>query len=120
MSRPRVPQPPINPRLRNAEEHGFWPAFAVALVAAALLFCGARHVTGLETVDGDSATEPQLVKAFTRGGLVFQEPRLFPDADASTGPPPSAADIREAERRAALPLRDRYRVNTGAVDPCPT
>ena len=120
MSRQRVPQPPVNSLLRNTERHDFWPGFVIALVAAILLFCGARHVTGVETQEGDSAWEAQLVKAFARGGLQFQAAAPLDDPAVFQDPNAAAAAMDRAARVADLPLRARYRVNTGAADPCPT
>ena len=42
----RVPQPPVNPALRDVERHDFWPGFVAALIGIILMFCGARHLTG--------------------------------------------------------------------------
>ncbi|HEY9173488.1 MAG TPA: hypothetical protein VI136_14475, partial [Verrucomicrobiae bacterium] len=81
MLRKRVPQPPVDPLRRDAERHDFWSGFVLAIIAAALLLCGVRHVTGVETQDGDSATELQLIQSFTSGGLHFAKP----------GPPPDPA-----------------------------
>jgi hypothetical protein len=120
MSRKRVPQPPLNPLLRNPELHDFWPAAVVAAIALILLFSGARHLTSVETQDGGSARESQLVKAFARGGLQFQNASLALDPATYADPAAAAAAMDNAARVANLPLRARYRVNTGAVDPCPT
>ena len=65
----RVSQPPIDPIVRSSEHHEFWPGLILTLVAGALILCGAFHRTRLETTDGNSAREFQLIKAFARGGL---------------------------------------------------
>ena len=77
----RVPQPPVNRALRALERHDFWPGFVVALAGLVVAFCGARHLTNVETVDGNSAWEVQLVKAFSSGGL------QYPDQVAPPPPP---------------------------------
>src|SRR6516165_1505268 len=81
----RIPQPPINPALRDSEHHDFWPGLVVTLAGAALLLCGARHLTNVETTDGGTAWETQLVKAYSSGGLKF--PELTPPP-----PPPPKSD----------------------------
>ena len=69
----RVPQPPVNPALRDLERHDFWPGFIAALIGIILAFCGARHLTGVDTVDGGTAWETQLIKAFSFDGLQYAE-----------------------------------------------
>src|SRR5208282_4109504 len=59
----RVPQPPVDPAARALERHDFWPGLAATVAGAALLFCGARHLTSVDTADGGSAWETQLMKA---------------------------------------------------------
>jgi hypothetical protein len=120
MRRNRVPQPPVNPLVRNTEQHDFWPGAVVAAIALIILFCGAHRVTSMDTLDGESARESQLVKAFARGGLQFQEASAKLDPVAFADPAAAAAAMDKASRIADLPLRERYKVNTGAVDPCPT
>ena len=120
MQRKRLPQPPVNPLLRNTEQRDFWPGAVVAAIALILLFCGARHLTSVETLDGGSAWEAQLVQAFARGGLQFQNASLNLGPATFADPAAAAAAMDKAARVADLPLRARYRVNTSAVDPCPT
>ena len=43
MTMRRVPQPPLDPALRDSERHDFWPGFIAALVGIILLFCGAVY-----------------------------------------------------------------------------
>ncbi len=69
----RVAQPPLNPALRDTEHHDFWAGFVAALIGVILVFCGARHMTAVDTVDGGNATEAQLIKAFTFDGLQYAE-----------------------------------------------
>jgi hypothetical protein len=118
----RVPQPPVDPALRDLERHDFWPGFAAALVGLILLYCGLRHLTVVETVDGGTARESQLVKAFSSGGLQYPQ-------QIAPAPPPRLADAsaqaealdRWARQQAnAEPPRWKVRVDTGAKTPCPT
>ena len=120
MPRLRIPQPPVVPQSRDPERHTFWPGFAVALVAVALLFIGALNPTGVQTEDDESARETRLIKAFARGGLQFQQARVRFDPATLTDPSRAAAAMDQAARIADLPLRERYRVNTTAAHPCPT
>ena len=118
----RVPQPPVNRALRAREGHDFWPGIVVALAGVALAFCGARHLTGLGTVDGNTAREIQLVKAFSSGGLQYADQVLPP-------PPPKLDDVanpaealdRWAKQRASFqPPTWKIRVDSNATTPCPT
>jgi len=118
----RVPQPPVNPALRGQERHDFWPGFAVVLAGAVMAFCGARHLTNVETVDGNTAWEIQLTKAFSCGGL------QYPDQVAPAPPPkldglanPGEALDRWAKQQAHPQLPAwKIRVDAGAKSPCPT
>ncbi len=120
MRRKRVPQPPVNPLRRGVEQHDFWPAAAVIAIALVLIWVGARQSTGMTTLDGGSASEVQLVKAFASGGLQFQNAPLTLDPAVYADPAAAAAAMDQAARIGDLPLRARYRVNTDAADPCPT
>jgi hypothetical protein len=120
MIRKCVPQPPVKPLLRATERHDFWTGFILAIIAGVVLFCGVRHVTGVETQEGDSASELQLVRSFTSGGLHFAQPGPPPDPARFDDPGAAAEALERANRVADLPLRARYRVNTTAADPCPT
>ena len=120
----RVPQPPVNPALRSPEQHDFWPGFIAVLIGLVLVFCGARHLTGLETVDGGTARETQLIKAFSVGGLQYAD-RLAPPAPPLPTPDDPAATAealdRWAREQAAIsPMTWKIRVDTGATTPCPT
>jgi hypothetical protein len=117
-----VPQPPVDRALRERERHDFWPGFAVALAGAALAFCGARHLTNVDTVDGNTAWEIQLVNAFSCGGV------QYPDQVAPPPPPkldgaanPGEALDRWAKQQAHVqPPPWKIRVDAGAKSPCPT
>ena len=114
----RIPQPPVNPALRDVESHDFWPGFIVALIGLILAFCGARHLTAVDTVDGGNAWETQLVKAFSFDGLQY--------AEKMSSPPPPGGDDPEAMERWARETREakaptwKIRVDTAAKTPCPT
>jgi hypothetical protein len=118
----RVPQPPVVPALRAREGHDFWLGFIVALAGAVMAFCGARHLTNVDTVDGNTAREVQLVKAFSCGGL------QYPD-QVAPAPPPNLGDAanagealdRWAKQQAHVhPPTWKIRVDAGAKTPCPT
>src|ERR1035438_1840378 len=86
----RVPQPPLNAAQRDLERHDFWPGFIAAIIGVLLLFCGARHLTGVDTIEGSTASEAQLTKAFSAGGLQYADqmpppapPRLDDSAAAA-------------------------------------
>jgi hypothetical protein len=117
----RIPQPPVNPALRDVEHHDFWPGFIVALIGVVLTFGGARHLTNVDTVEGSTAWEVQLITAFSSGGL--QYPSQLP-----LSPPPrlddpalaAAALDRWARDQARTAPTWKVRVDTGAKAPCPT
>jgi hypothetical protein len=119
----RIPQPPLNAALRDREQHALWPGLAVALLGMALMVCGARHLTGVETVDGAAAWETQLVKAYSSGGLQYPErtppPPPPPKFDDPAG---SAAALERWARQSAqaAPPPWKVRVDTAAKTPCPT
>jgi hypothetical protein len=114
----RVAQPPVVASQRDLERHDFWPGFVATLIGVVLVFCGGRHLTDVDTVQGGNAWETQLVKAFAFGGLQFAD-RLAPA-------PPPRGDDPEAMERWARENRDteaptwRVRVDTAAKTPCPT
>jgi hypothetical protein len=116
----RVEQPPIQPALRDPERHDFWPGFVCALIGLIILLAGARHLTGVETTDGDSAWETQLIKAFSSGGLEYASSsarRAQPPPDPIPGvflPPEAPDEPSDAGPRWTL------RVNLSAKTPCPT
>ena len=114
----RVDQPPVDSSLRDLERHDFWPGFVAALAGVVLVFCGGRHLTDVDTVEGGNAWETQLVKAFAFGGLQFAD-QLAPP------PPPQGGDPEALERwarqnRGSEAPKWRVRVDTAARTPCPT
>jgi len=116
----RVEQPPVNPSLRDPERHDFWPPFILVIIAGVLLLCGGWHVSSVETTDGDAAREVQLIKSFARGGLQVVDSVAVPDP-ASFDDPAAAIDaLDRMAQEEARGFRIKYRVNTGAADPCPT
>jgi hypothetical protein len=116
----RVAQPPINPTARDPERRDFWPGFVLALIGALVIFVGAKHLTDVDTTDGDSARETQLVKAFSSGGLELVDTVPPPGPAVFDDPARAAAAIEQWERSSARPARLKFRVNTGASTPCPT
>ena len=118
----RVPQPPVNPALRALEHHDFWPGFVVVLIGGVLAFGGVRHLTGVDTVSGSTATEIQLVKAFSSGGVQYAS-QLAPPAPPRLEDPAAEAEAldRWAKQQAnAEPPKWKVRVDTDAKTPCPT
>ena len=118
----RIPQPPVNPATRAIEGHEFWPGFVAALAGAVVMFCGARHLTGVGTSDGNTAWETQLVKAFSSGGVQYasQLPPP-PPPDLNNTPNPGQAMDRWAKQLAdARPPDWKIRVDVSAQTPCPT
>jgi hypothetical protein len=118
----RVPQPPVNPALRALERHDFWPGFVAAVAGVVLAFGGARHLTGLDTVDGNSATEIQLAKAFSSGGLQYAD-QLAPPPPPRLSDPAAEAEAldRWAKQQASAAAPTwKVRVDTAAAAPCPT
>jgi len=118
----RVPQPPVNPALRALERHDFWPGFAAVLAGVIVTFCGARHLTGVDTVAGNSASELQLVRAFSSGGVQYAS-QLAPPAPPKLEDPAAEAEAldRWAKQQAnATPPQWAVRIDTDAKTPCPT
>jgi hypothetical protein len=118
----RIPQPPVNPALRDRERHEFWPGFIVALIGALLLFCGARHMTNVETVDGGNAWETQLVKAFSASGLQYAS-QIAPPPPPRVDDPAAGAEALDRwarEQANAAPPTWKVRVDVEAKTPCPT
>ncbi len=117
----RRPQPPVNPALRALERHSFWPGLIGAVVAVVLLFLGARHLTGIETTDGGTAWETQLVKAYSSSGLKFPE-AAPPPPPVRTGDPFADATALERWQRTAhaAPPDWKVRIDLSAAAPCPT
>jgi len=120
--RQRVVQPPINPQQRDREHHDFWLGFVLALIGGVVCFCGLQNVTSVETTEGESASELQLVKAFSCGGLELTDLAAPPRLDEQGDSAANAEAMERWERNAARagPNRWKLRVNTGASAPCPT
>jgi len=118
----RIPQPPVNPAARALERHDFWPGFVAALAGAALAFCGARHLTGVDTVGGGTAWETQLIKAYSASGLQYASelpPPAPPNLD-NTANPAEALDRWAKQQANAQPPSWKVRVDASAATPCPT
>ncbi|NLH72467.1 MAG: hypothetical protein GX456_05385 [Verrucomicrobia bacterium] len=118
----KIPQPPIDPRTRPTEQHDFWAGGVITIVGLLVLITGLRHLTGVETLDGNSAWETQLVKAFSTGGLRYADataaaPPVLPDNPADAVATLDRARKADTEKRHAI---GRVRVDVGASTPCPT
>ena len=116
----RVAQPPIQPSQRPAERAEFWPGFILSIIGLLVLLAGTQHLTGVDTTDGGTARETQLMKAFASGGLEMVEAAPLPDPGAFADPAQAAAAIEQWERASARSTGPKFRVNTGAANPCPT
>jgi hypothetical protein len=118
----RVPQPPVNPASRDAERHDFWPGFVAGVIGFALVVFGARHLTAVETVDGGTAWETELTKAFAFSGLQYAD-KMAPKPPPQLEDPTAAAEALERwakEQANATPPAWKIRVDTSAKTPCPT
>jgi hypothetical protein len=118
----RVPQPPVNPALRALERHDFWPGFVVVLAGLVVTVCGARHLTGVDTKDGGSAWETQLIKAFSTGGVEYASELPAPPPPNLEGVAnPDEALERWAKQQANVqPPAWKIRVDISAQAACPT
>jgi len=118
----RVPQPPINPASRAPEHHDFWPGFIAALAGAIVVFCGARHLTNVDTADGGTAWETQLVKAFSSGGVQYASQVKPPEPPKLDDPAAEAEALDRWSKQQASwqPPTWKIRVDTSATTPCPT
>ena len=118
----RVPQPPINPALRDTEHHDFWTGVVILVIGVVFIFCGLRHVTGVETTDGGAAREAQLVTAFSSGGVKYasQIPPSAPPRVDDTSAAAEALDRWAKSRAVASVPTWKIRVDTEAKTPCPT
>jgi hypothetical protein len=113
----------MNAADRPTERHDFWPGFIVLVMGAFLVFGGARRLTALDTVEGNSAWETQLIKAFSSGGLQYADQLAPPAPPRPTGNPAAdAAALARWDKEQANASRPAWkvRVDTGAKTPCPT
>jgi hypothetical protein len=118
--RNRVEQPPVNPFARDTERHEFWPGFVLALIGLLVVVCGARHLTEVETLNGNTAWETQLVRAFSSGGLQYGNAAPLPGAEEPIEPAIREPPTASSQRSVASGGRWKVRVNTDAKTPCPT
>ena len=118
----RVPQPPLNPAVRPSERHDFRPGFVALVAGAVLTLCGVGHLTSVKTIGGTTASEFQLVKAFSCGGLQYPDqlaPPPPPKLEGLTNPA-EALDRWAKEQANARRPSWKVRVDAGAKTPCPT
>ena len=118
----RIPQPPVNPALRSLERHDFWPGLVVVMAGVVVAFCGARHMTGVDTVEQNAATEIQLVKAFSSGGVQYaseQAPPPPPNLEGVANPAEALDRWAKKQANVVSPAW-KIRVDLGAKAACPT
>jgi hypothetical protein len=118
----RVTQPPMNPELRDLEHHDFWPGFVVVIMGVVVAFCGARHLTNVDTADGGTAWETQLIKAFSCSGLQYASQIAAPAPPKldDTANPGEALNRWARQQANVQPPSWKIRVDTEAKTPCPT
>jgi hypothetical protein len=116
----RIAQPDVQRFSRSLEQRDGWVGLALVLTSVALLICGARHLTGLSTTDGETASERQLVKAFSSGGLHASNPAAMPAPSVLNDSDQRAAAFDKFQRRDRSLDKLTYRVDTTATTPCPT
>jgi hypothetical protein len=119
-TRKKVPQPPIQREARDPERHSFWPGSAAVLIGLAVLVCGARHITSVETTEGDAVREAQLVKAFSSGGIQYVDLSVPAPPPDVTDPVAMAQYLERLDRQALAGPKWKVKVNAGANTPCPT
>jgi len=110
----------MSPGARDPERHVFWSGAILVIIGVILITSGAVRSTGLETADGGTAREYQLVKSFAYGGLHLAPPPAAPDPAKFEDPAEAAAAMERFARDERERPRIKYVVNTEAVDPCPT
>jgi hypothetical protein len=116
----RVAQPRMNRLSRPREEHGFWWGALVTGAGVLMLLFGWGRVTGVETLDEQTAREWEVNAAYAHGGVRRVE--VVVTAPVGLELPPwverelGVAKVY-ARGRDGRPL---VRIDVGAVDPCPT
>jgi hypothetical protein len=115
----QVEQPAQTQASRNVGGRGFGPGFVLIVLGLALGVWGIARLTKAETVDGGKASERQLTKAFTSGGLEPVEPKPPPGVQDPSLPPWLPPDVRPPPPKAKTP-KHKFRVNTGATAACKT
>lgn len=117
-----VPQPPVHLATRPVERHDFWPGLVAVFAGLLVVFCGARHLTNVDTADGNTAWETQLVKAFSSGGVQYasEQPAPPPPKLDDVANPAEALDRWAKQQANVQPPAWKIRVDVGAKTPCPT
>jgi hypothetical protein len=112
----------VNPAQRALERHDFWPGFVATVAGVVIIFCGARHLTSVETTGSSAAWETQLVKAYSCGGVQYaseQAPPPPPNLEGVANP--AEALDRWAKNQANYqPPSWKIRVDLDAKAACPT
>jgi hypothetical protein len=116
----RVAQPPIQPSRRSTERRSSSAGLALVLVGLALLCWGAIRVTRLDTLSGEDASEQQLMRDFAHAGLRISDPAALPPPSILNDPALAAAAFERMQERDREQDKRTYKVDTRAVDPCPT
>jgi hypothetical protein len=116
----RVAQPPIDRSKRELERREPWTGLGLGLVSLVVLFCGATHTTDVATESGGNASEVQLVKAFSSGGLHYSQPYALPAPSVLNDPTKAAAAFQRLQERDRKLDKIKYTVDVGAKTPCPT
>ena len=116
----RIKQPPIVASARASEAREPWAGLAVGILALTLGLCGVTHMTEVNTLTGSGASERQLIKAFSSGGLRYSDAMAMPDPSVLNDPVRSAVAFERLQQRKHHGPRITYRVDAGATTPCPT
>src|SRR5689334_21992826 len=116
----RIAQPNVDRFSRSREHRDGWAGLVLALIGLALLVFGMCHLTGVNTVGGAGATEVELVKAFSSGGLRCSNPAALPGPSVLNDPTQAAAAFEKLQSRDRNLDKLAYRVDTAAAIPCPT
>ncbi len=94
----------------------------MTLAGVTVLFGGIRHLTGVDTTDGNAASEVQLMKAFSTAGVQYadqQAPPPPPNLD-NVANPAEALDRWAKEQANRQPPAWKIRVDISAQAACPT
>ena len=97
-----------------------WTGLVLGILGLVVWLSGTQHLTTIDTVEGGTAWERQLIQAFASGGLEYGPAAALPDPASVDDPAAAAAALEQIKPRSANEMPLKPRVNTGAVDPCPT
>ncbi|MCX8109008.1 MAG: hypothetical protein N3G20_09410 [Verrucomicrobiae bacterium] len=113
---------PPEPKPDPAGQGQFWAGGTIAIIGLFLIVVGLRHVTGVETLEGDFARETQLVRAFTTGGLKYDSQAAPAESPGQATPrrPGAIPGYTDQANPPKPPRTGRVRVDPTALTPCPT